>query len=400
MLKKKNVLLGVTGGIAAFKTPYIVRSLIKLGATVQVIQTKASKEFISPLVLSTLSRNKVFTDLIDEESKEWNNHVELSLWADYFIIAPATLNTMSKMVQGLCGNLLMSVYFSAKCPVYIAPAMDLDMYSQTINKSNISTLIEKGDKVIMSNFGELASGLKGFGRMSEPEEIISYIIDDINKSKDFYNKTCLITAGPTQEDLDPVRFLSNRSSGKMGAELSLELANRGAVVFLIMGPSNCKVDHPNIRKINIISSDDMFEQSSKIFPEVDIAIFAAAVSDYKPKSRLSNKIKKKTNNFSLDLVKTIDISLELSRKKKRNQMLVGFSLESDNELFNAKKKLIDKNFDLIIMNSLKNVGTCFDSDDNKVTIIDSDGLVSKYKLKNKSKVAKDIADKIIIKINS
>ena len=397
MIKGKNVLLAVTGSIAAYKSTYIVRGLKKLGASVRVIQTESSLEFVSSMVLSTLSENQVCIDLIDKETREWNNHVDISLWADLMIVAPATAKTMSKMVEGNCDNLLLATYLSSKCPVYIAPAMDRDMYQHPSTKENIRKLKSYGHHIIPSPHGELASGLIGEGRMSEPEEILNYIIDDINKKKELYGKKCLVTAGPTHESIDPVRFISNYSSGKMGIFIAEELAEKGASVDLILGPSSITTNHPNINKIDVVTADQMYKSVLDIFKDHDISIFSAAVSDYKVKNISDQKIKKSKKELELTLSKNKDILLEISRKKSSSQIVVGFALETNNELDNAIKKLKDKNLDFIILNSLNDEGAAFNHDTNKITIIDKDLKIQNFDLKDKKDVAVDIVLEIIKK---
>ena len=398
MLKGKNVLLGVTGSIAAYKSTFIVRLLKKLGASVKVIQTEASLDFVSPLVLSTLSENKVITKVIDKETNEWINHVDLGVWADLMIIAPATAKTISKMVKGNCNNQLIASYLSAKCPVYYAPAMDLDMYKHPSTKNNINKLQEFGNKMIPVNYGYLASGLIGEGRMAEPQEIIEFIINDLNKQKELYGKNCLVTAGPTFENIDPVRFIGNRSSGKMGLEISIALAEKGASVNLVMGPSNLKSNHPNINQINVVSADDMYKEVNSIFSNSDISIFSAAVSDYKPTNYYNQKVKKTEDVWNISLKKNIDILKEMSKKKKGSQLIIGFALETENEKKNAIKKLLNKNLDLIVLNSTRDKESTFGFNTNKISIIEKDLKITDFDLKEKSEVAKDIVSFILKKI--
>ena len=399
MLKDKKILLGVTASIAAYKSTHIVRLLKKLGASVRVIQTEASLDFVTSLVLSTLSENDVIVDIVDKETNQWNNHVELGLWADYMIIAPVTAKTMSKMVEGNCDNQLIASYLSAKCAVYFAPAMDLDMYKHPSTQNNIKKLQEFGNKLIPVNHGELASGLVGEGRMAEPEEIIEFLLNDINSDKELSGKNCLVTAGPTQENIDPVRFIGNRSSGKMGMAIANELAEKGAEVNLVMGPSNLSSSHYNINQINVNSASQMYDEVEKVFLDSDISVFAAAVSDYKPIKTYSEKIKKSDGNMEIKLEKTKDILLEMSSDKKDHQFVVGFALETENEEKNAIEKLQTKNLDMIILNSTKDKGATFRYDTNKISIIEKDLSVTNYDLKEKSEVAKDIVSSIIKKIN-
>tara|TARA_B100000902_G_scaffold395817_1_gene455242 strand:- start:2639 stop:3844 length:1206 start_codon:yes stop_codon:yes gene_type:complete len=400
MLEGKNVILGITASIAAYKSTYIVRLLKKLGASVKVIQTESSTSFVTPLSLSTLSENQVVIDVIDKENNKWISHVELGLWADIMIIAPITAKTMSKMVQGNCDNQLIATYLSAKCPVYFAPAMDLDMYKHQSTKNNINKLISFGNKFIKPNYGELASGLIGEGRMAEPEEIIKYIIEDINSQKDLYNINCLVTAGPTYENIDPIRYIGNKSTGKMGLEISKNLANRGAKVKLIMGPSNLKSCHPNISQVNINTADQMYNEVEKHFDNSEISVFSAAVSDYKPKKVYNEKYKKINDEWKLDLIKNRDIISEMSFRRNKNQYVVGFALESENEIDNAIKKLKKKKMDMIILNSIRDNGSTFGYETNKITIIDKKLNIKNYNLKNKSEVANDIVEKIIEMINN
>ena len=399
MLKKKKVLLGVTASIAAYKATYIVRLLKKLGASVRVIQTEASLDFVTPLVLSTLSENSVIIDVIDKDTKEWNSHVELGLWADYIIFAPLTAKSMSKMVEGNCDNQLIASYLSAKCPVYFAPAMDLDMYKHPSTQNNIKKLQEYGNVLIPAQYGELASGLLGEGRMAEPGDIINFILNDINKEKELFGKSCLVTAGPTHENIDPVRYIGNRSSGKMGSAIAEELAEKGASVTLVMGPSSIMSNHPNVTQINVTTADEMYEVVSQHFSESDISVFSAAVSDYKPKVVYKEKVKKLDDNWTVELEKNKDILMEMSLSKRENQFVVGFALETENEQENAINKLKKKKLDLIILNSTKDSGATFGFDTNKITIIEKDLKVREFDLKNKSVVAKDIVSAIIKKLN-
>ena len=398
MLNDKNVLLGVTGSIAAYKITFLVRLLKKLDNRVKIIQTDSSLDFVSPLVLSTLSENKVIIDVIDKETNEWNSHVELGLWADLMIIAPATAKSISKMAEGNCDNQLIASYLSAKCPVYFAPAMDLDMYKHPSTQKNISKLQEFGNKMIPVNNGELASGLIGEGRMAEPQEIIDFIIKDINKNKKLNGFKCLVTAGPTHENIDPVRFIGNKSSGKMGLEIAIALAENGAKVNLVMGVSNLTANHPNINQINVVSTDEMFAEVNSIFPNTEISVFAAAVADYKPKKYNINKIKKSEENYNLLLEKNVDILKEISSIKKKSQLIVGFALETENEKENAIKKLQSKDLDLIVLNSTRDIGATFGFDTNKISIIEKDLTITDFDLKEKSQVAKDIVSVILKKI--
>ena len=396
VLSGKNVLLGVTAGIAAYKTAHLVRFFVKAGANVQVIMTPASKDFVTPLTLSTLSKNPVHSTFYnkEEENELWNNHVDLGLWADLMIIAPATANTLSKMANGTCDNLLLATYLSAKSKVYFAPAMDLDMYQHPSTKSTLDKLQSFGNIMIPAEEGELASGLIGEGRMAEPEHIISFIERDILSKLPLNNQKVLITAGPTYEAIDPVRFIGNHSSGKMGFELAKCAANLGAKVFLVTGPSNENINHSLIKRIDVASAHEMYEAVHELFTEMDIAILAAAVADYKPAVISDKKIKKKEANLNIDLIKTKDILASIG-KIKEHQFLVGFALETNNELENAKGKLNRKNLDLIVLNSLRDKGAGFKKPTNKVTIIDKSEYITEFKLKPKNEVASDIFNEIL-----
>jgi phosphopantothenoylcysteine decarboxylase/phosphopantothenate--cysteine ligase len=398
MLKSKNVILGVTASIAAYKSAFIVRELKKAGALVKVIQTDASLDFVTPLTLSTLSENTVLTKMVEDDTKDWISHVDLAQWADLILIAPVTAKTMAKMVAGECDSLLLATYLSAKCPVYFAPAMDLDMYKHPSTKQNIEKLVSFGNKFIAPTFGELASGLVGEGRMAEPEDIIDFIKKDLSADLPLSKKKVLITAGPTYEPIDPVRFIGNHSSGKMGYHLAMQAAKMGAEVTLIMGPSDLKVENSNVLQINVKTAKDMQRSVKDHFEDADIAIFSAAVSDYKTENIASQKVKKSNGSWDISLTKTNDILLEISQEKKENQILVGFALETENELENAKEKLINKNLDMIILNSLNDKGAGFGYDSNKITIIEKDNKIEDFELKHKREVAKDIIDRIIQKL--
>ncbi|MFD1316510.1 bifunctional phosphopantothenoylcysteine decarboxylase/phosphopantothenate--cysteine ligase CoaBC [Namhaeicola litoreus] len=400
VLQGKNVLLGITAGIAAYKTAFLVRGFIKAGANVQVVMTPASKEFVTPLTLSTLSKNPVYSTFYsDEGEKEWNNHVDLALWADLLLIAPATANTLSKMVKGTCDNLLLAVYLSAKSPVYFAPAMDLDMYRHPSTKENIERLQQIGHVFIPPTEGELASGLVGEGRMPEPDDIIQFIEEDILLQLPLRNKKVLITAGPTYEAIDPVRFIGNYSSGKMGFALAEEAASLGAEVILISGPTSLSTKNNRITIVDVRSAEEMYEAVHQVYNQVHVGIFAAAVSDYKPAKVSDIKIKKKHANLQLNLVPTQDI-LASAGKLKENQFLVGFALETNNEIENAKIKLRNKNLDMIVLNSLQDKGAGFRKNTNKITIIDKNERILSFELKEKSEVAKDIFDEIMKQIHA
>lgn len=394
MLKDKKILIAVTGSIAAYKIASLVRLLIKAKAKVQVIMTESASEFITPLTLATLSKNPVYTSFYKSENGEWNNHVELGLWADIMLVAPASANTIAKMSSGICDSLLMATYLSAKCPVAFAPAMDLDMYQHPSTKENIAKLIAFGHEMIAPGTGELASGLMGEGRMAEPEEIVSYLENKLNPINFYTNKNILVTAGPTYEAIDPVRFIGNASSGKMGYALAEAFAEKGANVTLISGPTNLKAHHSNIQTISITSAAEMYAAVQSNFEKTEIFVMAAAVADYTPTLQAKEKIKKTTGEMNVELTKTIDILKYIGEHKSKNQISVGFALETENELSNAQSKLKSKNADLIILNSLKDKGAGFNGDYNKVTMLDKQGLVEEYELKTKSKVAEDILQKI------
>ena len=401
ILKDKNILLGITAGIAAYKSASLVRLFIKAGANVKVVMTPASKDFITPLTLSTLSKNPVHSSFVDDENDDavWNNHVELGLWADVFIIAPATANTMAKMANGVCDNILLATYLSAKCPVYFAPAMDLDMYKHESTKSSFDKLISYGNKMIPAGTGELASGLIGEGRMAEPEDIVSFIEKDILNQLPLRGKTILITAGPTYEAIDPVRFIGNHSSGKMGFEIAKAAANLGAKVILVTGPTHQTINHSLISVKPVVSAQEMDDEVHQHFKNVDVAILSAAVADYRPKTVASQKIKKKESTFSIELEKTKDILKSLG-EVKQNQVLVGFALETNNELENAKGKLQSKNLDLIVLNSLQDKGAGFGVSTNKVTFITSSNEVIENELKSKAEVAKDLMQQILKQLDA
>jgi phosphopantothenoylcysteine decarboxylase/phosphopantothenate--cysteine ligase len=401
ILRGKNILLGITAGIAAYKSASLVRLFIKSGASVKVIMTPAAKEFITPLTLSTLSKNPVissFTDA-DAENAVWNNHVELGLWADLFLVAPATANTLSKMASGRSDNFLVATYLSAKCPVYFAPAMDLDMYKHPSTKSSLETLESFGNIMIPATTGELASGLVGAGRMAEPEAIISLIESNTLNQLPLYGKRFLVTAGPTYEAIDPVRFIGNHSSGLMGFEIAQKAALLGAEVVYITGPTHYKPNNSRINTIPVVSALEMYTQVHLHFKSVDVAILSAAVADYRPKNISISKIKKSTQNLSIELEKTADILASLGTIKS-NQILVGFALETNNEIENAIIKLKSKNLDLIVLNSLNDPGAGFGGETNKVTLIDKNLVQTAYPLKSKANVADDIMTEIQNQINA
>ncbi|MBT8245841.1 MAG: bifunctional phosphopantothenoylcysteine decarboxylase/phosphopantothenate--cysteine ligase CoaBC [Winogradskyella sp.] len=401
ILKDKNILLGVTAGIAAYKTAHLVRQFIKAGANIKVVMTPASKDFITPLTLSTLSKNPVYSSFTNEDDDNalWNNHVELGLWADVFVIAPATANTLSKMVNGICDNLLLATYLSAKCPVYFAPAMDLDMYKHQSTKHSFKKLESYGNTMIPATSGELASGLVGEGRMAEPEDIVNFIEKDILSQLPLNGKKVLITAGPTYEALDPVRFIGNHSSGKMGFEIAKAAANLGAEVILVSGPTYQKVQYSLIDVKPVVSAQEMYDEVHKHYKSSDIAILSAAVADYRPKQVADKKIKKSDSTFTIELEKTKDILKSLG-KQKQHQFLVGFALETNNELEHAKRKLKSKNLNLIVLNSLRDKGAGFGGSTNKVTFITESNEVIENELKSKSEVARDLWQQILKLINA
>lgn len=401
VLKDKNILLGITAGIAAYKTASLVRLFVKAGAEVKVVMTPASKDFVTPLTLSTLSKNPVVSSFVDEDDdgQVWNNHVELGLWADFFVIAPATANTLAKMANGVCDNILLATYLSAKCPVYFAPAMDLDMYKHQSTKSSFEKLQTFGNTMIPAGIGELASGLVGKGRMAEPDEIVDFIEEDILSRLPLRGKKVLITAGPTYEAIDPVRFIGNHSSGKMGFEIAQAASNLGAEVTLITGPTQQSVVSAYVNVVYVTSAEEMYQEVHKCFNTTDIAILSAAVADYRPKTVSSNKIKKHDATLTIELEKTKDILKSLGAIKSK-QVLVGFALETDNEIENAKKKLISKNLDIIVLNSLQDKGAGFGVSTNKVTFILSSGEIIVGELKSKSQVAEDIMDLVLKQLNA
>jgi len=396
VLSGKKIILGVSGGIAAYKTATLVRLFIKAGAHVQVIMTPASKDFVTPLTLSTLSKNPVHSAFFneDDENAKWNNHVELALWADIIIIAPATANTLSKMVSGNCDNLLIATYLSAKCTVYFAPAMDLDMYKHPSTLASFKALEKFGNIIIPAEAGELASGLSGEGRMAEPENIISFLEADILNKLPLKGKKILITAGPTYEAIDPVRFIGNHSSGKMGFDIANQAAKLGAEVILVSGPTKFNAENQLIKLIRVVSAEEMYNACHEYYRNVDVAITAAAVADYKPKNVATQKIKKNATNFTIELEKTRDVLLSLGQIKQE-QFLIGFALETENEIENAKLKIQKKNLDLIVLNSLQDEGAGFGKPTNKVTFIDKNFNIEPMELKSKDAVAIDILNKVI-----
>lgn len=393
-LKDKNIVLGVCGSIAAYKIASLVRLLVKAQARVQVIMTKEATQFITPLTLSTLSNNPVLVDYYDADTGEWNNHVHLGLYADIMLIAPASANTLAKMANGLCDNLLLATYLSAKCPVYIAPAMDLDMWKHPSTIRNIEALLGFGNYLIPPTNGELASGLIGEGRLAEPEDIYTFLELSLANNLPLKGKKALVTAGPTYEAIDPVRFIGNHSSGKMGYAIAQTLSDLGAEVTLISGPTHLQ-SPIHVQRIDVSSAQEMFESCEKFFPGADIIVMSAAVADYRPKEVAPQKIKKKTEDFSIELKKTVDILGTLGSQKTNRQTLVGFALETNNELENAKDKLVRKNLDFIVLNSMQDKGAGFATDTNKITVIHKDGTIIPFDLKSKDDVAKDICTLIV-----
>lgn len=396
VLSGKKILLGVSGGIAAYKSAILVRLLIKAGAQVKVIMTPAAKDFVTPLTLSTLSKNPVYSSFFNEEDEnaEWNNHVDFALWADLMLIAPATANTLSKMVNGNCDNLLIATYLSAKCPVYFAPAMDLDMYKHPSTLAGFRSLRDFGNIIIPAEKGELASGLSGEGRMAEPENIVAFLEKDLESKLPLKGKKILVTAGPTYEAIDPVRFIGNHSTGKMGFDIAKVAANLGAEVILVSGPTHLQLKNSNITLESVTSAQEMYDTCHRYFKEVDVAIAAAAVADYKPKNVAAQKIKKSDASFVIELEKTKDILASLGEIKEQ-QFLIGFALETENEIEHAKQKIQKKNLDLIVLNSLNDKGAGFGQPTNKVTFIDKNFVITPMDLKSKEDVAADIINKIL-----
>lgn len=388
-----RIILGISGSIAAYKAAHLTRLWAKQGVEVQVLMTRSATDFIAPLTLSTLSKRPVFSDVSSEAG--WNNHVELGLWADALVIAPASANTLAKLANGLCDNILSAVYLSARCPVFVAPAMDVDMWHHPATRDNIARLQAHGVRVIPVGHGELASGLVGEGRMAEPEDIVSFVGQNLNRNKALSGKKALVTAGPTYEPLDPVRFIGNHSSGKMGIAVAEALAAQGAEVTLVLGPTDLKPANPAIGVVSIMSAQEMYEACAPRFPESDITVLAAAVADYKPRYFSGTKIKKKDNEMSLELDKTIDIAATLGKTKNAGQVFVGFALETNDEMQNAAAKLEKKNFDFIVLNSMRDAGAGFGHDTNKISILRRDGSRQEFGLKSKTEVARDIVAEIV-----
>ncbi len=392
-----KLILGISGSIAAYKAAHLTRLWVKQGAEVQVLMTHAAAGFIAPLTLSTLSKRPVFSDVSSESG--WNNHVDLGLWADAIVIAPASANTLAKLANGLCDSILSAVYLSARCPVFVAPAMDVDMWHHPATRENIRRLQSHGVQVIPVGHGELASGLVGDGRMAEPEEIVAFVEKSLagkglSTSQNLTNLKALVTAGPTFEPLDPVRFIGNHSSGKMGIAIAEELAAQGAGVTLVLGPTDLKPGNPAIEVIRVMSAQEMYEACARVFPQTNIAVLAAAVADYRPRVFSESKIKKKDNELTLELEKTVDIAATLGKTKQNGQVFIGFALETNDELQNAAAKLEKKNFDFIVLNSMRDSGAGFGHDTNKISILHRGGSKTDFPLKTKTEVARDIVAEI------
>mgnify|MGYP001477469375 CR=1 FL=1 len=389
----KKLLLGISGSIAAYKSAFLTRLLVKKGIDVQVLMTESAEAFIAPLTLSTLSKHPVLSDVHSEAA--WNNHVELGLWADALLIAPATANTLAKLANGLCDNILSAVYLSARCPVFVAPAMDVDMWHHPATRANLERLRTHGVRIIPVGYGELASGLVGDGRMAEPEEIVTFLDDYFQEHRALAGKKALITAGPTFEPMDPVRFIGNHSTGKMGIALAESLAGHGAEVTLVLGPTNLRPENPAIQVIPVQSAQEMYAACAPRFPASDITVLAAAVADYRPATFSEVKIKKKEDDMVIQLAKTVDIAATLGRQKRPGQLLIGFALETNDEESNALTKMEKKNLDFIVLNSLRDAGAGFGHDTNRITILRRDGSKTAFELKTKTAVAADIAGEII-----
>ncbi len=393
-LEGKHIILGVTGSIAAYKAAILIRGLVKEGAEVQVVMTPAAKEFITPVTMSALSDRPVASEFFAANDGTWNSHVDMGQWADLMLIAPITAATIGKMASGVADNLLITTYLSAKCPVYIAPAMDLDMFAHPSTLRNMETLQSFGNVILEPGVGELASGLHGKGRMMEPDQIVEEVVNFFDSKKKLLTKKVLVTAGPTYEKIDPVRFIGNYSSGKMGFTIAEELASQGADVILVAGPVGLSVNHPNIKRIDVESASEMLEASKSVFHDVDAAVMCAAVADYRPSSQSSQKIKRKDADIAIELKTTEDIAATLGKIKRENQLLVGFALETQDEVTNAAGKLQKKNLDFIVLNSLQDKGAGFGVDTNKITILSKDNKAQEFELKQKTEVAVDIVEKI------
>lgn len=397
MLENKKIVLGITGGIAAYKACNLARLLIKKGAEVQVVMTPSAKEFITPLTLSTLTHKPVVSEFFDRRDGSWHSHVDIGLWADAMIIAPATASSIGKMANGIADNMLITTYLSMKAPVFVAPAMDLDMYAHPSTQQNIQRLVSYGNHIIEPGTGFLASKLEGKGRMEEPEKIVEVLEKHFSKQQSLTGKSVLITAGPTYEKIDPVRFVGNYSSGKMGYALAEACAKQGAEVILVSGPVMLQTKHPAIRRIDVESAQEMYSAATTYFPQADIAILSAAVADFTPETTADKKIKRKGDELVLNLRPTQDIAAALGAIKNENQLLVGFALETDNEVQNAQDKMKRKNFDFIVLNSLQDNGAGFRVDTNKITIIDRQQGTTAYETKSKQEVAEDIVEYIVRK---
>jgi phosphopantothenoylcysteine decarboxylase/phosphopantothenate--cysteine ligase len=395
MLKNKKILVGISGSIAAYKIAFLIRLLVKEAAEVQIIMTQAAKEFITPLTLATLSKKPVLSEFVKDQTGTWNNHVDLGLWADVILIAPATAHTLAKCANGICDDLLTAVYLSAKCPVVFAPAMDLDMYQHPSTIENLQKLQSFGNQIVKSNFGELASGLVGQGRMAEPEELVDILTKHFSENTILKGKKVLITAGPTQEPIDPVRFISNHSTGKMGYAVADKFAKAGAEVTLVSGQVALKSPDASIKLVKVRSAQEMYEMTKMYFNEADVIVLSAAVADYTPTVVADRKIKKKEDSFTIELTKTTDIAKTLGQIKRTTQLMVGFALETDNEVENALGKIKSKNLDMIVLNSLQNSGAGFGHDTNRVSIIKKDGTMIDFELKSKQDVAMDIVNEVI-----
>lgn len=395
MLKNKKILLGISGSIAAYKIAFLTRLLVKEGAEIQIVMTQTAKEFITPLTLATLSKNPVLSEFVKDQTGTWNNHVDLGLWADVILIAPATAHTLAKCANGICDDLLTAIYLSAKCPVIFAPAMDLDMYQHPSTIENLRKLQLFSNQIVKSNFGELASGLVGEGRMAEPEELVEILTKHFSENIILKGKKVLITAGPTQESIDPVRYISNHSTGKMGYAIADKFAKAGAEVTLVSGQVALKSPDININLIKVRSAKEMFEATKLYFKKADIIVLSAAVADYTPAVVADKKIKKKEDTFNIELTKTVDIAKTLGAIKRPEQLMVGFALETDNEVENAIGKIKSKNLDMIVLNSLQNSGAGFGHDTNKISIIKRDGTMIDFDLKSKQDVAMDIMDEVV-----
>lgn len=394
-LKDKNIILGITGSIAAYKAAMLLRLFVKEGASVQVVITPAGKEFITPVTLSALSGKPVISEFFGSNDGTWNSHVDLGLWADLMLVAPATASSIGKMANGIADNMLITTYLSVKCPVLVAPAMDLDMFAHPSTQRNLNILKEYGNIIIDPASGELASGLEGKGRMEEPEKILELVVEKLSGKKKLLNRSFLVTAGPTYEKIDPVRFIGNYSSGKMGYAIAEELADAGAEVILVSGPVSLTLKNPDIKVVSVESAQEMYEHSLRVFPACDGAVMCAAVADFTPVEKTVEKTKRGEENWSIELKPTKDIAAELGKIKKESQLLIGFALETNDELSNASAKLKNKNLNFIVLNSLKDAGAGFRVDTNKITIVEKGNKMQEFELKSKKEVARDIVEKII-----